>query len=775
MKALGIALALVASCGGERVRLATTTLERPVAMGFVCADAADRLLDLSACSSATGGATLWGLVANSSRGEVALVDLFTEDLSVRTRDIDRASPGIQLLSAGREITDLAVSPGSARATPTRAVTANHGSCDLGLIDVQELLDTPATAPVVSRVIPRVGGAPLGAGPRAVAFVPGSSAQVYALFPGCGLLARLDLATGEVLDALSIPADASPTSVTDPRCPSECAGVGAGCDGADCPDSALPTDLDVADDGSLLVVSAAGASFITIVALDRDGALGYPLIVPLEGDTVTDRVRVSPQTRYGRFAYAAARDGSVRVVLLAEARECETNADPRMLVGSQDTGCVPLGTPRRPLARGPGIDLPGARLAIDVAFGSFDQPSGDLGGARYFDGVFAFVLLADGFVVVVDLEDRVYPDAIPHAIRSEIARSAGQDGLYRLPLPAVRFDSAGKWLQRDLGEDEVPEDRYPTLLDPPLGVRFGDPPRTPTGEVTLTFEGALPETERTAGLLRECGGRVCLDDPGAAFCSKAVQIGDVVELVGCTSDSQCRSGIEVCLEDPSAAVGLGGLCVCDADADPGSDRCLDRERSACRSLITGRREFRVALARTDRLEVDAFPGACLPIEARYRVRAGDAFVLRGAAVDFLHRIVADDDGTCVVDGERSPLVQSRVALAPPPCTESSAPAPNPCGARDLVRFGHPLYDLTLSRMDDRPPREPDREFTLRFVVDGPFDLMETNVQSFLPAAIEPGPDGRFYVLDQGDEIGGSGRGRMVRMSATADEIDDFLVR
>jgi len=803
--------ALLGACGGDEVRLLTTTLDRPVAVAFVCADADDEIMDSTRCEGE--GGTLWALLANSSRGEVGLAKITDarNEERMTDKDLDPASPGVQLLAAGTQITDLAIGPFAE--APLPAMTANYGSCDLGLIDVQELLHAPATAPVVSRVVPQKAGMRLGARPRAVAFVPGSRTQAYALFPGCGLLARLDLASGEILDALSITvaSDGSGRAelVADPRCPAECPGLGSGCVGA-CPDTALPSDLDVADDGATLVVSAAGASFLTVVGL-VDGALAFPSVVPLEGGTATDRVRISPSTRYGRFAYAAARDGSVRVVSverpLVGAHECETNPDPRAFTESQDIGCVPIGTQRRPASLGPGIDLPDQALPVDIVFR--DEPAtGTVGGGRYMDGVFAFVLQSDGQVSVVDVEDRRYPDAIPHAIRSELVRSPDSEGEYRLPAPVVvmSLDPSVEWPERQLGPvDEIaepPADRYPTLLED--GVRFFDPLRTPSGEVGMVFLGVLPDTSRASGVLLDpvvpdedkekdtgpCPERSCLYDPGAAFCSKGVEEKDRVEIVGCFSNADCRSGVEACHRDPQAPVDLGGLCVCDGDADPDADQCLDSDLEVeveeeegvraktvdCRPLTVARDDYVINRATSTFLELeDPPPARCFPSRVRYRVRAGDALLLTGT--DFVHRIIAPDvDGPCAVDPSKSPLLQSKIALTPPLCTDSALPAPNPCLTRGLVRFGHPLHDLTFERMDDPPEIEPGWVFSISFVVEGSFDPEAVDSQAFLPAAIEMGPDGLIYVVDQGDEIGGTARGRLLRMDPIDLELDtEFFVR
>jgi hypothetical protein len=548
----------------------------------------------------------------------------------------------------------------------------------------------------------------------------------------------------------------------------------------------------------------------VVALGAGGAFGPARTVRLAGAPDTGKIRISPETGLGRFAYVAASDGSVRVVSLGEFRECETNADVSADPAIPLSGCAPIGTtPRRPLSSGPGIDLGRIGsdepvLPIDVVF-SARSPSGTPGAATYYDGVFAYVLGSDGRIVVVDVEDRFYADAVPHTLRSSFSRHEQADGLFRLPTPLVgRIDEDGnretRPPTRSLGEESVTSlARYPVLQptasDPEdVGVRFAEPLRTPDDTVALVFEGVLPFTPRGQGLIEACGEDVCLRDPGAVFCGRGVEAGDLVELLSCTADSQCRS-VERCYRDPSVPIEHGGLCVCDEDADPEDDECTDATRSECAALLAARREYTIRVARSGELVIDPqppeeVPGAepqirndapldadCFPSPVRYRVRARNALVLQNGDDQIAHRIVPDADGICVPDAGRSPFLQAKFGLDPPDCVDSAVPDPNPCRTRDLVRARHPLYDLTIARAGEPPPRGPETEFTITFGVAGSLARLAIDADVFLGAAIESSPDGFFYVLDQGDFIGGTARGQLRRLLPTDLEIDpedDFRV-
>ncbi|HEX8954170.1 MAG TPA: hypothetical protein VF945_20080, partial [Polyangia bacterium] len=151
------------------------------------------------------------------------------------------------------------------------------------------------------------------------------------------------------------------------------------------------------------------------------------------------VRVGPRSEAGKFLYAVARDGSVRVIDLDRNAECETNPDPRWKSPTLDLqqtptlnsatkqwsfpvpppralGCFPLGdpaTPRRsPFATSPGLALPPGQIATDVAFVHVDAPPGDPtktvapppASPGLLVGDFAWILTSDGRGTIVDIYD-----------------------------------------------------------------------------------------------------------------------------------------------------------------------------------------------------------------------------------------------------------------------------------------------------------------------------------------------------------------------------------
>jgi DNA-binding beta-propeller fold protein YncE len=253
------------------------------------------------------------------------------------------------------------------------------------------------------------------------------------------------------------------------CPIECAGVPSDLG----PPPTPPLDMGPTDAGSNLPTNQAWPSTLAIdVEGDVSGAGqagrlvigdGYGErvdIVPFDVKTATlgaarsvtldpganglqspgvRVVRVGRRSEAGKFLYAVARDGTVRVVDLDREAECETNPDPRwnenglnlqqastpdpsnQLPASPQPqaralGCFPLGapgTPRRaPLATSPGISLTPGQVPVDVAFVHLDAPPGDptlttappAASPGLMVGDFAWIISSDGRGTVVNIYD-----------------------------------------------------------------------------------------------------------------------------------------------------------------------------------------------------------------------------------------------------------------------------------------------------------------------------------------------------------------------------------
>ena len=229
----------LSGCAEEQVITATRNLARPGPMTMVCATrSADvtRGLPASECrrekdsKEPQPSGTLYGFVANTSRGDVAF---FRASASGEPLvDLEPKAPGFGFIPVGSLTTDIKTTQDGCR-----VVTANSGSCDLAVLDVPAVLDTAdgrkVTRPVVRRVVPKTAAGPLRARPQEIAIVKASlptagdpsctsteSYRAYVTFPRCNLLAEIDLKTGMVVRALRF-SDNKWARTDDPSCPAEC--------------------------------------------------------------------------------------------------------------------------------------------------------------------------------------------------------------------------------------------------------------------------------------------------------------------------------------------------------------------------------------------------------------------------------------------------------------------------------------------------------------------------------------------------------------------------
>ncbi len=453
MRVLCIFAVVVVACAQATVGTPSRSFDRPSDVALTCASydaVAHRFsaLPLADCRPDSKGndRELFGLVSNSARGEVALVDIGAGVLV----DLSRSRPGFGFIPVG-------TLPEHVRASSDGciAVTTNTDSCDLSLLDVTTLYNMStlvgdagaASENVVRRLVPTIHGRPLDVRPRWIEFSDAEnpsgqcsarSYHAWVALPGCNLVAELDLAAqgqsgnAEVVRALRLTADGaevmSDAEVATLACPSECAGVADAATPA--PSSGpLPSTLALeSGTAGRLFIGSRASELISIVPIDRaSGAIGTPRTLRLEsGAEGVDVVRLSPRSQAGKFLYAVAHDRSVRVIDVDREKECETNPDPRALAlaakadadpekTARRYGCLPLGdgaTPtRNAFAQTPGIVLPNGALPRDVAFVHVSQPPPldqslvqQAASPSFLVGDYAWIISSNGQAVLVNIFD-----------------------------------------------------------------------------------------------------------------------------------------------------------------------------------------------------------------------------------------------------------------------------------------------------------------------------------------------------------------------------------
>jgi len=582
-------------------------------------------------------------------------------------DADPLTPGRNSVPVG----SLPVAIGTDRAG-CHLVTANAGSCDLSVVDIESIADGRESTPPVVRAIDVVNatGQPIAARPAAMVAEPVEADQpigvecpadpeglFYVAYPDCHLVAAIRAATGTIEAGVLFHADGT-FEITDGNvsCPAQCGGGGALTPGPH------PSSIDLVYDPRVgtrrLAIGAEDSPVLAVVELDD---LYHPLSaspVTLQGDVGVLDLAVSPQIGMGgstgvfddentgggqhQFVYAVTTDQTVRVAdIFGVSVECDTQVDPRFLRLETNTSrlsCLPVGDPatppRRPLARGPGIELVAGSVptAVTIApsrqYVRVDPPAPDA-----LQGYFAFVTTASGEAVIVNIDDDAYRDiwlpstplvvqmplAAAHQVRDAIvdraARPLEDDGTTVVCTDEGIDESEGGPRTRNsslaLGydPDEInQEKRYvlPTIerilcegaggpsaimelsyqAPPDLRDRaFPDLRALRASETwSLTWEGPLSRdsgdqsvdgpVNRTALVARE-GGDMAVRDPSRPFCTVGTEPGDLVVLTGCDpaqGDAQCGLD-EVCYVHPQSEVGTGS-CLPANDAEELAGICRD---------------------------------------------------------------------------------------------------------------------------------------------------------------------------------------------------------
>lgn len=379
-----------------------------------------------------------------------------ESGDIIVNDADPLLPGKNSISVGSLPIAIAIDRDGCY-----GVTANAGSCDLSVFDVNAAL-SPTELPIVNRVdVTNAAGDVIRARPTAMVGQPPAgtigvecpaapTGLVYVAYAGCHLVAAVEPDTGAIVAGVQFAPDGTAT-LTDGNvsCPAECGGAEAATAGP------RPVSLDLVIDPRVgttrMAIGSDNSPLVTVVDLDADAGFTTLTQVALSptasgADVGVLDVALSPQIGMGgttgelnddiapggqfQFVYAVATDGTVRVVdVLGLQTECDTQVDPRELRGVTDVGflsCMPVGgidTPsRRPGAIGPGIRLPGQGAAQSVAIVGVDTYEGDdrLVDPEKLVGYFATIGATTGQVFVANVDDDDYADFQPAALSVSVA-------------------------------------------------------------------------------------------------------------------------------------------------------------------------------------------------------------------------------------------------------------------------------------------------------------------------------------------------------------------
>jgi hypothetical protein len=400
---------------------------------------------------ALGSSSWFAFILQTAPGTVALAQFGTKPSTsfaggdVSVLDAAPLTPGKNAISVGEEPIAIITDPSGCK-----VMTANAGSCDLSALDVESAVDFDDTTPIDVRRFDVVttAGVPLRAKPAAMVVEPsstvigkecpatttGAAGLAYVAYPGCRLVAALDLGSATIVGGVRFDDAGSPVILQTAElatltCPDECA--------AELPATGVhPVTLDLEQDARSarrrLAIGANNSPAITMVELNGNTSMPESLAqLTLDGDIGVTRLALTPEIGMGgelhmiddaiapggpfQFVYAIATDNTVRVAdVLDLNRECDTQVDARFLrtiPSVKQLSCMPVDDPetprRRPGARGPGIQLIGDGVPISVDIIRSQVVAGDSrleNDPGKLIGYFAIIGASNGGVFVVNIDD-----------------------------------------------------------------------------------------------------------------------------------------------------------------------------------------------------------------------------------------------------------------------------------------------------------------------------------------------------------------------------------
>jgi hypothetical protein len=772
------------SCEDDTTERPDRLVERPTMAAFFCAveneSGEKEWKTTSECDSEDENNTFYSLVVSSSRGELALINL--EDKKIV--DLDPDLPGYNHLPMGFPVEKIVLDDSTGD-----IIVLSRTPVRINRISINSILARTRGEQTQETIVGKnvsTSEGKLRSTPSDMIIHEESSA-IYVLFPHCSLLARVT-SDGTILDSWKTGegTELLVNSMDTPRCPAE---------GPVLDQSAPVDDGEFAEiypytmeiDGNDLYIgySAEGGESsdqLLHATLDASGNIGaVESITVVEGTKGWRKLRISPETRWGKFLYGITRNGDVRVIRLSDNVECDANIDTREIapldIDDDLRGCMAAGSLKRNfVAKGPGITLGNSRKILDVSFFSFNEvdDSTDYKQKSAFLGTFAVLLSMDGILFLVNLDENfssetyeyrygssyLWPEeVIAHRIRNtvEIEGSYSNNGRPRMNEIVSYYENYGV--------------HYLTEGEPDIYVTDDASLQNVEGYLSrmemwsVTWEGNLPDTARNSGVMENSGDNTLFEDLGGSFCSRGVRPGDILRVTGCYDDYDCLIGYS-CGRTPIQPFDSYGLCF---PEDLKNDFVVD-----CSQILASDREYLISEVLDSNLvlapnvlydpsdedplsphscteNIDCFhlgveqggvcgsDGVCVSAPSpltdenrwclggmlNYEVRVDDAFLLRGGITGYESPYTTDSTGSCVLKSEET--FDFRLSGDP--------------GRKETPFFS---FDIARDPQVSIPWR-----YELRFIVDAGYSQYYGDLAVRLPSWMGIGPDGNIYLTDMGD--------------------------
>jgi hypothetical protein len=789
-------------------------LERPTTMQFFCVDeeAGNILVSASQCASEPDSYKKYALVLSTAKGELAVVDLDNK----RILDLDENTPGYNLFPVNFPAVDLLVDLDREMIHVLNSRKAAITSLSLAEL-LKDIQGNENQLQLEKKLIHTSEGN-IGANPIDFLLLE-EIGNFLVLFPRCDLIARVDenglvQQSWKTGDGTSLLVEAGP----DPRCPQD-----PPFDDEAAPplEQAAPLagPVDMVKDGSSLFVGyqsvqdGTKVELLLDLTLDATGNIASTAKIETESGTYGwKRLRLSPETRWGKFLYGITVRGDIRVIRLRDRVECDTNVDslflPVLGVDDELRGCVANGLyPRNFLTQTPGIDLRRGLKAVDITFfeKELEDESIDLSDKSTFIGIFGIIVSSDGMAFSLNIDEYFSDDVYNHRYGTELDRTWPSEVLaHRIRnytnLDNNNYDTSGRPRLNDVftyfidgSIHNLEEGEYTLVSRDGSSLENIRDYLVQNEAWSLNYQGNIAGSERSWGIIEDGSGVLNFSDAGGNFCELGVKPGDVIHFRGCIDSIDCPDFF-VCGRTPLQSFDSNGLCF--------PEEHVDDFINSCSRILASDREYKITSVRQASLELDLKyleettidgtaqlknctkdsecwnlgvykSGICLKDEGycasaahpakdarwcynglqNYEIRLDDQFMMEASLTRFQSPFATDSNGNCVVkDG--TPF-DYRISAGP--------------GFKET-----PFFDFWLNGDETQPI--PFR-YEIIFAINGGFNQFRGDLGIRLPASAATGPDGNVYITDQGD-TGSNGRiiGQMVKLVTKYFSMDlDFIVR
>ncbi|MBU1220338.1 hypothetical protein KKF34_14745 [Myxococcota bacterium] len=806
---LSVSLFFIISCDETTSEAPDRLLDGPIQSVFFCtttdASGNQQYLSATECSTSDENTVKYALTLASTRGELALVSLSSEKFI----DLDKYQPGYNFIPVGKPVSGMVINEDTGVVSILGSEPAKITKVNIEDI-VQFLNGNSTSIPTVTSNFATTSGF-LRANATSIEMLP-SSENFLAVMPRCGAVVALS-GDATVLNALRMEDATSLSVVTgDFQCPAEGAPIENEAPSSEETFSRFPTTL-LSSDGYVYMAFYDGSdASVFQVELDSAGAILNTTPITLEGNTGgIARMRMSPQTRWGKFLYLITRAGDVRVVRVDDLTECDTNVETGALgnisIDDPNRGCVPVGLmPRNHISTAPGIRPGRNQIAVDVAFFE-DEVTSDLDSKTTLNGIFAFILTMNGNLYVTNLDETFsetlysyrltddnevfYPaEVMAHRLRNLTAVES--NGFETTGRPRVTNDP----YYRVDGYSIIPDDRPAMVIENDSLVSDIEQYMSRNETWSFVWQGTIPDTARSSGIVPEDDSFLELYDPGTSFCEKDIRPGDVVTFAGCYDSDDCDPGFQ-CLRTPLQSYDTNGMCFPE-------DSSIDYS-NVCRKLLASDREYLITEVYSDSLTLelnylhetidstalvscesnidctrltDRGGGVCteingqkycvsapIPLESvgmdvekwcltgfqPYNIRTGNEFFVYSSSTPYVFETSTNSGMQCVYEG---------------PSQNRFAPV------NGIVELPFFKFNMTFN-----PSRLIEWKYSISFEMEGAFSYFVGDMGARFPASISYGPDGNFYISDAGD-TGSSGTtvGQLIRLVPDDFYIDsDFIIR